>query len=265
MKNIFIEGLQGAGKSTLMNYIAGKNPGLHICREGDYNPVDTAWCAYMSPGEYEGILKRYEILSEEIKTNTFREEDKLLVTYTRIITDVPGFHKDMESYELYGGRQKVEKMQEIVLSRYSKFNGDGYLFECAFFQNLMEEFLLFGLMEDRQVMAFYEKLFEKMDKQRFMLIYLHSENVEDNIRIIRRERSDESGNEMWYPLMFEYYKESPYGRKNGCDSFEDLIAYLERRQQLELRIMREIIGDNGVILSSKDWKTEEVDGLTEEC
>ena len=110
-------------------------------------------------------------------------------------------------------------------------------------------------------MDFYGKLFEKADKEHFKLIYLRSENVEDNIRTIRRERSDEQGNEMWYPLMFEYFKESPYGRKNGCDSFEDLIAYLERRQELELRIMREIIGDKGVILPSKAWKPEDVDRL----
>lgn len=36
MKNIFVEGIQGAGKSTLVNTISMLNPKLSICREGDY-------------------------------------------------------------------------------------------------------------------------------------------------------------------------------------------------------------------------------------
>lgn len=35
MKNIWIEGIQGMGKSTLLNRIAEKVPALHVCREGE--------------------------------------------------------------------------------------------------------------------------------------------------------------------------------------------------------------------------------------
>ena len=34
MKNIFVEGIQGSGKSTLINNIVKFNPELHVCREG---------------------------------------------------------------------------------------------------------------------------------------------------------------------------------------------------------------------------------------
>ena len=40
MKNIFIEGIQGMGKSTLLQSIAERLPELHVCREGDYSPVE---------------------------------------------------------------------------------------------------------------------------------------------------------------------------------------------------------------------------------
>ena len=44
MKNIFIEGIQGMGKSTLLQAIAERLPELHVCREGDYSPVELSWC-----------------------------------------------------------------------------------------------------------------------------------------------------------------------------------------------------------------------------
>ena len=39
MKNIYVEGIQGMGKSTLVNHIYQEKPELHVCREGDYYRV----------------------------------------------------------------------------------------------------------------------------------------------------------------------------------------------------------------------------------
>ena len=37
-QSYFIEGLQGAGKSTLVNRLAENYPEKKVCREGDYTP-----------------------------------------------------------------------------------------------------------------------------------------------------------------------------------------------------------------------------------
>lgn len=36
-------------------------------REGDYSPVELAWCAYVSDEEYTRIIEKYTALEEEIK------------------------------------------------------------------------------------------------------------------------------------------------------------------------------------------------------
>ena len=36
-ENIFIEGLQGMGKSTLLQKIASHRPEYRVCREGEYS------------------------------------------------------------------------------------------------------------------------------------------------------------------------------------------------------------------------------------
>ena len=112
--NYFVEGVQGAGKSTLVNRLAGHLPDYQVFREGDYNPVELAWCAYMTEAQYGEVLARYESIREEIVANTHTEGDRKIVTYTRIITDVPGFHKDLERYEIYNGRVNRAEFEEFA-------------------------------------------------------------------------------------------------------------------------------------------------------
>lgn len=90
-----------------------------------------------------------------------------------------------------------------------------------------------------------------MRKENFRLLYLYSDKIEENIRIIQKERSDQAGNQMWYPVMMEYLVNSPYGKAHGYKGFEDLITHLKHRQQVELRIVREIVGDRASILPAK--------------
>ena len=39
----FVEGIQGAGKSTMVAKLAQENPSYNVYREGDYCPVELAW------------------------------------------------------------------------------------------------------------------------------------------------------------------------------------------------------------------------------
>ena len=107
MTNIFVEGIQGMGKSTLINGISKLLPKLHVCREGDYSPVDLAWCAWMSEVDYKAILLKYPEVESEILKNTMKEQEYYIVTYTKIKTEVLGFYKDLECYEIYNGRKSL--------------------------------------------------------------------------------------------------------------------------------------------------------------
>ena len=78
MKNVFVEGIQGMGKSTLINSIFTAIPEFHLCREGDYSPIDLAWCTWMSKEEYETVLKRYEPIQDEIIKNTVQEHEHFI-------------------------------------------------------------------------------------------------------------------------------------------------------------------------------------------
>lgn len=258
MKNVFIEGIQGMGKSTLLNRIITAIPELHICREGDYSPIDLAWCTWMTKKEYEEILERFKLIQNEIIKNTVQEHTHFVVTYTKIITDIPWFHKELEKFEIYNGRKSFQDFKEIIFSRYQNFSKTGYLFECSFFQNIIEDLILFHQLNDDEIIEFYRELYSLINKEQFLLLYLYSNKLEETTKLIKKERCDNQGNEMWYPLILEYLMHSPYGEKHGYRTFEDIITHFKHRQQLELRIIKEIIGENAMILPAKKWKTEEI-------
>ena len=258
MKNIFVEGIQGMGKSTLVNRLADALPQLRVYREGDYSPVDLAWCAWMKPEEHAEMLASFGTLQEEILRNTVCEGKYRVVTYTKIRTDNRDVYKAFEDYEIYNGRKPLSQLKEIVLARHDAYRESGGLFECAFFQNIIEDLILYHQLSDEEIVAFYRELWEKVDKERFLLLYLYSDDVENCIETIRKERCDEQGNEVWYSMMLAFLTECPYGRAHGYRKFEDMAAHFRHRQQLELRIIREVIGERAMILPAKQWTLEAV-------
>lgn len=225
---------------------------------GDYSPVELAWCTWMTQEEYKQMLSCYETIRDEIIKNTVQESGHFVVSYTKIITDIPDFHKELEKFEIYNGRKSLQDLKDIIFSRYKNFSKTGYLFECSFFQNIIEDLLLFHQLKDDEIVEFYYELYQIIKKEPFLLLYLYSEKLEENIKVIRTERCDNQGNEMWYSLMLEYLIHSPYGKKYGYSTFEDMITHFRHRQQLELRIIKELIGEKAMILPAKSWNIEEI-------
>ena len=60
----FIEGLQGSGKSTLVARLSERLPEHKVFHEGDYSPVELAWCAYLTEDEYKKILDKYSKIAD---------------------------------------------------------------------------------------------------------------------------------------------------------------------------------------------------------
>lgn len=252
--NYFVEGLQGSGKSTLVKRLSEKHPNYTAIHEGDYSPVELAWCAYVDRETYKQILEKYKDIRDEIEKKSFAEEYHMIICYTKILTDIPGFHKELEKYEIYNGNLDSETFRDIVLRRFKNWQGDNNIFECSIFQNIIEDMILFQKCSDEEIVDFYKQIKEVLADKPYEIVYLQADDIKSNIDIIRKERSDDQGNEMWFPLMLGYFDNSPYALEKGVKGTEALLEHFKHRQELELRICEELFPERNIVLRSKNYK-----------
>ena len=258
MKNVYIEGIQGTGKTTLLRLLGQQLPDYHVYWEGDYCPVELAWCTYMTEAEYQLALEDFSNLADEIKKRTTIEGNRYIVEYTRILAERRDFYEYMERFEIYNGRRSLEEFKQILLTRYTNFEGSGNVFECSFFQNTMEELLLYYDMAEQDIIEFYEELFAALKDKEFVMLYLQSDAIEENILQIKKERSDNSGNEMWYPLMLRYLNETPYGKEHPFAGVEDMAKHFRRRMEMELKVIEKVLGNQAIVVPAKEYELDEL-------
>lgn len=255
--NIFVEGLQGAGKTTFVKYLSERLNDYEVFREGDYSPVELAWCAYVTEEEYQDVLAKYPALRTEIKEKMVTEGKYKIICYTQILTDIPGFHKDLEKYEIYNGNWDKGSFEQVILGRFQKWNGEKQIFECSIFQNIIVNQMLYFMMPEDEIIEFYKRVRKVLTDQLFQIIYLDVEDIPEVVDVIRKERVDDQGNEVWFSMMTKYLENSPYGRAHGLKGIEGLLWHMEQRRELERRILKEIFKENSVILKAKSENVEE--------
>lgn len=205
------------------------------------------------------MLARYAAIEAQIKEKTITENNHKIICYTQILTDIPGFHKDLEGYEIYNGNLDKRALEEVVFERFSRWNGAGQIFECSIFQNIIENQMLYLMLSEEEILDFYRRLREILIDKQYKIIYLDVEDIADAIHVIRKERSDANGNEMWFPLMIQYLASSPYGKEHHLTNFDGLITHLAQRKALEHRIIKEIFWENSVILKAKNYSMDAIE------
>ena len=251
----FVEGIQGSGKSTLVKRLSEKYQDHKVLTEGDYSPVELAWCAYMKREEYEAVLERYPSLRDEIEAKTHTEDDHMVVCYTKIRTDDQDFYKYMEQYEIYNNRLPYGRFKEIILKRYGNWDGDPVIAECSLFQNIVEDMILFRDKTDEEILGLYREIRNAIGDKKIHIAYLKAapDDIRKNLLTARKERVDGEGNEVWFAMLCGFFDNSPHAVRNGLKGEDGLVKHWTYRQELELRILEEVFPDQYSVLPSKGY------------
>ncbi len=254
--NIFVEGLQGTGKSTLLGRLSECFPDLPAYREGDVCPVELAWCAYLTEGRFADAKSAYPEFAQEMELLSVREGGYVILPYTRVKGN-RAFFADMEHHEIYNGRIPLEQFRAIILRRYAAHHGSG-LFECALMQNIVETLLLYYCEDEDRILDFYRQIWACMKGKDAAVLYLDANDIARNMDQARKERVDNAGHEIWFAMLMDFFREAPLSKRNGWTTGDDLAAYMHMRQCVERRILKEIVGDSAIILPEKQYRMEEV-------
>ena len=78
------------------------------------------------------------------------------------------FYEYMEKFEVV--REEKTLRNSDIIRRFRAFHSGGNLFECSFFQNILEELMLYAMFSDQQIMDFYQELTALLDLSNFKLI-----------------------------------------------------------------------------------------------
>ena len=113
--------------------------------------------------------------------------------------------------------------------------------------------ILFQKCSDQHIVDFYKDVRDALSGKEYRIMYLQTGDIPSNIDVIRKERSDDKGKELWFLLMLQYFDNSPYAKENGVSGYENLIKHFEHRQELELRICEEVFDGKYTILNSKNY------------
>ena len=259
----FVEGIQGSGKSTLVKLLSEICPDHKVLEEGDYSPVELAWCAYMGMEDYQAALKKYLYIRSEIEAKTHLEDEHAVVCYTKIRNADPSFYQEMEKYEIYNNRVSLERFEDIVLNRFIRWNGAPMITECALFQNIVEDMILFRDMTDEAIIDFYRDIKKAIGDKQIHIAYLkvESDDIRINLETARHDRVDDKGNEVWYDMLCGYFNNSPHAVRNGLEGEDGLVRHWGHRQDLELRICEELFPDQHTVLPSKLYEEKDIDKL----
>lgn len=256
--NYFIEGLQGAGKTTFVQKLSDQLTDNKVFREGDYSPVELAWCAYVTEEQYRKVLADYPSIANEIQEKTVTEAAHKIICYTQILTDIPDFHRNLERYEIYNGNLDRASFEKVILERFRRWDGEGQIFECSVFQNIIENQMLYLMMTDDEIVSFYQRLERVLAAKPYQIIYLDAADISGTIEVIKKERADDQGKELWFPMMIRYLEESPYGKQHALCGMEGLVRHLERRRALEHRLLNEIFVRNAMVIKSKNYNIDDI-------
>ncbi len=259
-KLIMVEGIPGSGKSTFAQKIADyyRNKGIKvdIFNEGQAHPADLAWSACVPLDLLDKLLLKYSGLESKIRKNMHINGDYAIIAYTQVETDDRSFYEEFEDYEVYDNRVAFETFCNLHYGRWEAFgkHADGKdtlnIFECAFFQNHVNELQNYQLANKTDIENHLNKLLYSVLNLSPVIIYLSQPDIRETIERVAKERVSEHSN--WIDRVVEYVENTPYGKIKKLKGFDGVIRCMEDRKQIELEILKKL-PINTVIIENDDY------------
>ncbi len=204
-KLIFIEGVSGVGKSTMVQTLQKELTDLGYkvksYLEGDYtNPIDFYHTAYFTAHEYEKLCYKYSYNREIININTIKVDDIRLIRYANgkeFIFEEPLLSTLIENEFCYHPKRiiamdKFISVYEKIWNNYQKsLNGefDFIVFDGSLLHHPLNDIINNYHITGEQAVPFITAILNAIGLTEKYIFYLKTDNISIQLQIAYKERN----------------------------------------------------------------------------
>jgi len=261
-KLIAVEGIPGAGKTTMAAFVQGwlDDRGIpnHLYREGDLaHPADFEAVAYFPRAEYARFLERHPGQQGALAQYSHCIGEDCFVHYGQLAEEktVPealvAKLAERDVYEI----ADIHTHARLIRERWRRFvetarRSEGtYVFECCVLQNPFTIALLKHNLPQPEALRHVQAILEIIRPLNPLLIYLRQRDVRATLERAAQERPQE-----WRDFVSAYTDHGAWAQETGIGGYEGFIAAQSLRQALELSLLRDAgIPHLMVDTSDRDW------------
>jgi len=261
-KLIAVEGIPGAGKTTMATYVQQwlddhGIPNRLYC-EGDLaHPADFEAVAYFARADYTRFLERHPSQQKALAQYSHCIGDDCFVHYGQLAVaqtvpeELIAELVERDVYEI----ADIHTHARLIRERWRRFvetarRSEGtYVFECCVLQNPFTIALLKHNLPQPEVLRHVQAVLEIICPLNPLLIYLWQRDVRATLARAAQERPQE-----WRDFVSAYTDRGAWAQAAGIGGYEGFIAAQDLRQALELSLLRNAGIPNLVVdTSDRDW------------
>lgn len=242
-KLILIEGLPGAGKTTVARIVQDilrpHNVPLNVFLEGNpEHPADFDGTAVCNAAEREEILASWPEQTELLTPNFRQQGDSWFINYGALHRELPaGLMKRFSQLDVY--ELPFDVHADLMQHQWRNFatmamgQSTTWLFECSFLQNPLTIGMISQNRSHEAITAHIHALQEIIRPLNPLLIYLSLDDIGSAFKKVAALR-----HHAWRDFFIEYYTNREYGKSLWLRGTAGTIAALRDRYQLERDILR---------------------------
>lgn len=203
-KLIFIEGVSGVGKSTMVQTLTKELTALGYkvksYLEGDYtNPIDFYHTAYFTKHEFNKLCSEYSCYRELINANTIHLDDIRLIRYSngkKYIFEEPLLSTLSESEFCYHPKKiiPIDKYISIYTKIWNNFQNsltnvfDFIIFDGSLLHHPLNDMINNYHITGKQTVPYIVALLNSLELSEKFIFYLKTDNISKQLKIARKKR-----------------------------------------------------------------------------
>jgi hypothetical protein len=244
-KLIIIEGLPGAGKTTVAQLVSEicdeRGIETQIFLEGNLDhPADYDGVSFYRQEEFNRLLADHEEFKEILERRAVKQGSNFLIPYRKIKNEYGSDFPDELLHEIFTKdiyELPFEQNVRLITEKWNDFKKDNlqsnsvHIFECCFIQNPVTIGTLKYNIPKEDVINYVLQLEDAVKSLNPLLIYVDQKDIKSTFEKAINERPKE-----WSEGFIEYYTNQGFGKMQGYHGFDGTVQVLREMKNIEREI-----------------------------